>query len=131
MKRHFGTRVQVVKIPKSGGVVDLDHAYRDRIQRYQIHDYFYGQRLEAPTGLGSSSGSGSGVGGATGTSSAAAAVAASLTLGGEDLMDLSLSPLSNVISMDDLTVYRIGGGKYLFIRFSSFRSHSHHHYAIH
>ena len=112
MKRHFGTRVQVVKIPKSGGTVELDHGYRERIQRSQIQSYFYGQRLEAPGGVAASGESGTTRAGGSG-SGTAAAITASLTLGGEDLVDLSLSPLSNVISMDDLTIYRIGGGEYL------------------
>lgn len=34
----------------------------------------------------------------------------SVTIGGEDFSDLTLSPSSTVIGFDDLTIYRIGGG---------------------
>jgi len=33
MQRLFGNRFTVVKIPKSGGVVELDHGYRERVHK--------------------------------------------------------------------------------------------------
>jgi len=39
MQRLYGSHLIVVKIPKSGGVVELDHSYRERIYSYQLHNY--------------------------------------------------------------------------------------------
>ncbi|KAA1469407.1 hypothetical protein DENSPDRAFT_835025 [Dentipellis sp. KUC8613] len=87
MQRTYGNRITVVKIPKSGGVVELDQPYRTRIQTYQLHTYMYGQPLTPPPGPG---------------------VDPSATAGGEAAMDVHLAPSSSVVSFDDLTVYRIG-----------------------
>jgi len=84
MQRTYGNRLSVIKIPKSGGVVELDHSYRERVHNYQLRTYMYGQIIEAPPGISSA------------------------TLGGETMTDLVLSPSSMVISFDDLTIYRIG-----------------------
>jgi len=84
MQRLYGTHLSVVKIPKSGGVVELDHGYRERVHNYQLHTYMYGQIIEAPAGISAA------------------------TLGGEALTDLVLSPSSTVINFDDLSIYRIG-----------------------
>ncbi|PCH37779.1 hypothetical protein WOLCODRAFT_135845 [Wolfiporia cocos MD-104 SS10] len=88
MQRTYGSRVVVVKIPKSGGVVELDAGYRERIRRYQLHNYMYGRVLEPPSGL---------------------AVNTYLQ-GGEQTPELSLNlaPQSTVVSFGDLTIYRIG-----------------------
>ncbi|TDL25011.1 Clp1-domain-containing protein [Rickenella mellea] len=85
MQRLFGSTMSVVKIPKSGGVVELDLGYRERVQRYQIHNYFYGQHFDMPSDV------------------------TSATLGGEALTDLHLSPLSTTLNFSDITIYRIGG----------------------
>ncbi|KAF8463804.1 Pre-mRNA cleavage complex II protein Clp1-domain-containing protein [Gautieria morchelliformis] len=84
MRREFGDSLAVVKIPKSGGVVELDYAYRARVHGLQLHSYLYGQSLPLPPGVSSA------------------------TLGGEALEELSLSPHSLVIEFSDLTIYRIG-----------------------
>lgn len=84
MQRTYASRLTVVKIPKSGGVVELEHAYRERVHDYQIHTYLYGQRILAPAGI------------------------ACATVGGEPLTDLVLSPSSTVINFDDLSIFRIG-----------------------
>ncbi|GAA96735.1 uncharacterized protein L969DRAFT_54405 [Mixia osmundae IAM 14324] len=34
--------VKVLRVPKSGGVSDIDNAYRRRLRAKQIHSYFYG-----------------------------------------------------------------------------------------
>ncbi|KZS88377.1 Clp1-domain-containing protein [Sistotremastrum niveocremeum HHB9708] len=78
------SNILVLKIPKSGGVVEIDQAYRDRIIDYQLRFYFYGSNLVLPPTVSASS------------------------LGGEALVDLSLAPHSLVISFDDITIYRIG-----------------------
>ncbi|KAF9469333.1 Pre-mRNA cleavage complex II protein Clp1-domain-containing protein [Collybia nuda] len=84
MQRTYGAHLTVVKIPKSGGVVELDHGYRERVHNYQLHTYMYGQIIQAPPGISSA------------------------TLGGEALTDLVLSPSSTVINFDDLSIFRIG-----------------------
>jgi len=84
MQRTYASQLTVVKIPKSGGVVELDHLYRERVHNYQLHTYFYGQIIPPPAGISSAS------------------------LGGETLSDLVLSPSSTVINFDDLSIFRIG-----------------------
>jgi polyribonucleotide 5'-hydroxyl-kinase len=84
-------KVTVLKIPRSPGVVELDSAYRDRVQGYQLKNYFFGSPLQLPEELASQP-------------------LNSLNLGGEAAMDLTLSPHSSVISFDDLHIYRIGQG---------------------
>jgi len=92
MQRLFGSsassrNILVLKIPKSGGVVELDHAYRQRVHAYQQRAYFYGHSVQLPRNL-----------------SATAA-----TLGGEASLELGLSPYSSVVGFDDITIYRVGG----------------------
>ncbi|KAG5645598.1 Cleavage polyadenylation factor subunit clp1 [Asterophora parasitica] len=84
MQRTYGSQLTVVKIPKSGGVVELDHTYRERIHNYQLHTYMYGQIIPPPPGI------------------------TQATVGGEALTELTLAPSSTVISFDDLTIFRIG-----------------------
>ncbi|KAF8809060.1 hypothetical protein BYT27DRAFT_7095233 [Phlegmacium glaucopus] len=84
MQRLYGSHLIVVKIPKSGGVVEVDHSYRERIHNYQLHNYMYGQVIQPPTGITNG------------------------TLGGESLSDFVLSPSSTVINFGDLQIYRIG-----------------------
>ncbi|KAF9532167.1 Clp1-domain-containing protein [Crepidotus variabilis] len=84
MQRSYGANLMVVKIPKSGGVVELDSSYRDRVTNYQLHAYFYGQVIKPPAGITNGS------------------------LGGESLTDLVLSPSSTVINFNDIIIYRIG-----------------------
>jgi len=84
MQRLYGSHLIVVKIPKSGGVVEVDHGYRERIHNYQLHNYMYGQVIQPPPGITHG------------------------TLGGESLTDFVLSPSSTVINFGDLQIYRIG-----------------------
>ncbi|KIJ69109.1 hypothetical protein HYDPIDRAFT_172583 [Hydnomerulius pinastri MD-312] len=84
MHRQYGSRLTVVKIPKSGGVVELDHSYRQRVRDYQLHAYMYGQTIDPPPGISSA------------------------IVGGEAATDLILSPSSTIIKFGDLTIYRIG-----------------------
>jgi len=84
----YPPKIQIIKIPKSGGVSDLDMAYRDRIQSYQLRHYFYGTPLKLPPSL--------------------AAHADELQFGGEASKDLTLTPYSTVLSFDDIKIYRIG-----------------------
>lgn len=86
MQRAYGDRMTVVKIPKSGGVVELDASYRHRVHTYQMHHYMYGPPLVPPPGV------------PYGTASA----------GGETALDMHLAPSSSVIGFDELTIYRIG-----------------------
>ncbi|CAA7271464.1 unnamed protein product [Cyclocybe aegerita] len=84
MQRAYGSLLTVVKIPKSGGVVEVDPSYRERVVSYQLHSYMYGQVIKPPSGITNGS------------------------LGGESLSDLVLSPSSTVINFGDLQIYRIG-----------------------
>lgn len=86
----YPRKIQIIKIPKSGGVSDLDMAYRDRIQSYQLRHYFYGTPLKLPPSL--------------------VAHADELQFGGEASKDLTLTPYSTVLSFDDIKIYRIGQG---------------------
>ncbi|TFK76189.1 Clp1-domain-containing protein [Pluteus cervinus] len=86
MQRTYGARITVVKIPKSGGVVELEHHYRERIRNNQFYSYMYGHIIKPPAGI------------------------TNATLGGETLDDFILSPSSTVISFSDLTIYRVGAG---------------------
>ncbi|KAH9966846.1 Pre-mRNA cleavage complex II protein Clp1-domain-containing protein [Russula dissimulans] len=83
MQRTYGHRMTVVKIPKSGGVVELDVQYRQRIHAQQLHTYFYGQVIAAPRGL-------------------------SATAIGEADFDGRLAPSSSVIPFGELSFLRIG-----------------------
>ena len=113
MQRLFGTytstnpNITIVKIPKSGGVglcsspprfviltmivqvVEIDHAYRERLHAHQLRTYFYGTTLFLPKNM----------------------TEASANLGGEASTELTLSPYSSAISFDDILIYRIGGGE--------------------
>ncbi|KAF4603725.1 Cleavage polyadenylation factor subunit clp1 [Pleurotus pulmonarius] len=84
LQRAYGSQLTVVKIPKSGGVVELDQSYRERVYNYQLHTYMYGQVLEPPPGVSSA------------------------TIGGEAPSDFILSPSSTVCKFEDLAIYRIG-----------------------
>ncbi|OJT03522.1 mRNA cleavage and polyadenylation factor CLP1 [Trametes pubescens] len=90
MQRTYGKRITVVKIPKSGGVVELDQLYRLRVHKYQLHNYFYGHLIEPPSGLTSKG----------------------YIQAGEQTPELTmhLSPSSMVVNFADLTIYRIGEG---------------------
>lgn len=76
-------------------VVELDHGYRERVHKYQLHTYMYGQKIDPPPGI------------------------TSAIVGGEAVADLVLSPSSCVIKFGDLTIYRIGAGR------QSFCTHQH------
>jgi len=91
MQRMFDQHrdISVVKIPKSGGVVELEYNYRERVHNYQIRSYFYGPKIDLPPGV------------------------TDATLGGEALSDLTLAPYSTVVSFTDLVIYRIGGAESL------------------
>ncbi|KAH9928548.1 Pre-mRNA cleavage complex II protein Clp1-domain-containing protein [Epithele typhae] len=88
MQRTYGKRLVVLKIPKSGGVVEHDSAYRERIHQYQLHNYFYGHIIDPPPGLPTKA----------------------FVQGGEQTPDLTLhlSPLSTSVNFGDVTMYRIG-----------------------
>ncbi|KAF9227794.1 hypothetical protein BS17DRAFT_774335 [Gyrodon lividus] len=84
MQRLYGSHLTVVKIPKSGGVVELDHSYRERARNYQLHVYMYGQKIDPPLDVSSA------------------------VVGGEVATELILSPSSTIMKFGDLNIYRIG-----------------------
>ena len=71
--------------------VDRDHAHRQRVRNHQIQNYMYGQKIEIPDRCDKGEGS--------------------YLFQHEPTADLSLAPSSTVVSFDDITIYRIGGGK--------------------
>lgn len=75
--------------------VDRDHAHRQRVRNHQIQNYMYGQKVEIPARCDNGEGS--------------------YLFQHEPTSDLSLAPSSTVVSFDDITIYRIGGGKISFI----------------
>ncbi|KAG9003471.1 Cleavage polyadenylation factor subunit clp1 [Tulasnella sp. JGI-2019a] len=81
---NYHRNVTVVKIPKSGGVVDLDYAYRTRILSHQTRSYFYGPSVHVPDWLDPSA------------------------IGGEASIDLNLSPYSMTVKFGDIKIFRIG-----------------------
>lgn len=87
MQRTYGSQLTVVKIPKSGGVVELDPSYRDRILNMQLHTYFYGESFTPPPGL---------------------KLRSNAVYGGEALSDLVLSPASTTVGFEELAVWQIG-----------------------
>ncbi|KAI0086409.1 Pre-mRNA cleavage complex II protein Clp1-domain-containing protein [Irpex rosettiformis] len=93
MQRTYAKHITVVKVPKSGGVVELDAPYRSRIHKYQMHSYFYGERFTLPPGM---------------PSLTSAPAAAGYLVGGEQIMDFTLAPSSFVVPFGDLTMWRIG-----------------------
>ncbi|KAI0072264.1 hypothetical protein K474DRAFT_1693123 [Panus rudis PR-1116 ss-1] len=93
MQRTYGNKLQVVKIPKSGGVVELDPPYRARVQKYQMHSYFYGSpRISPPEGMPPISMTNN----------------TTYLIGGEQNADMTLSPSSTIVNFGDLKIYRIG-----------------------
>ncbi|KXN91403.1 mRNA cleavage and polyadenylation factor CLP1 [Leucoagaricus sp. SymC.cos] len=86
MKKIYSKQLTVIKIPKSGGVVDLDTAFRERLHSHQIHTYMYGTNIKPPPGVPSSS----------------------ISIAGEPNSDLILSPASTTVTVGELSVFRIG-----------------------
>ncbi|KAI0705931.1 Pre-mRNA cleavage complex II protein Clp1-domain-containing protein [Cytidiella melzeri] len=93
MQRTYAKQISVVKVPKSGGVVELDALYRSRVHNYQMHSYFYGERFAPPPGM---------------PPLTSASATKGYLIGGEQIMDFTLAPSSFVIPFGDLTIWRIG-----------------------
>ncbi|WVF72692.1 mRNA cleavage and polyadenylation factor Clp1 [Kwoniella sp. CBS 6097] len=83
----------VLRIPKSGGVVDLDDNQRELVNNFQVRSYFYG---EPPLPPQIASGGGSAAGGGTGL------------VGKMVGLDGGLSPYSFQIGWETLIVLRVG-----------------------
>jgi polyribonucleotide 5'-hydroxyl-kinase len=75
-----------VLTPNEIQVVEVDQIYRDRIMHLQMRTYMYGFKLPVLPGLDVAE------------------------LGGEGLVDMTLSPHSAVVGFDDLRIIRIGEG---------------------
>lgn len=88
LQRMFGSSkgITVLKVPKSGGVVELDYPYHTRVLTSQIRAYFYGTPLYLPASMNP----------------------ATAQLGGEAATEMTLSPFSSTLDMRDLQIYRIG-----------------------
>lgn len=87
-----GSAPQIVKIPRSGGAVEVDEVYQQKLHDLQIRSYFYGMPLCRPRELSSEE------------SGAAAALGLDEPLGGVP----SLNPYSSTIPFDLLQIYRVG-----------------------
>ena len=96
MQRAYGNHLTVVKIPKSGGVVELDPLYRARVRKYQMHSYMYGERITPPVGMPPLS---------------ATQTLVRYLIGGEQSNDMALAPSSSVMSFGELSLWRIGEGQ--------------------
>ncbi|KAJ1308731.1 hypothetical protein OPQ81_004422 [Rhizoctonia solani] len=88
LQRIFGNSggITVLKVPKSGGVVEVDYAYHTRVISSQIRAYFYGTPLYLPPSMNP----------------------ATAQLGGEATTETTLSPFSVTLNAGDLQIYRIG-----------------------
>ncbi|QRW01531.1 mRNA cleavage and polyadenylation factor CLP1 [Ceratobasidium sp. AG-Ba] len=88
IQRMFGSsgNITILKVPKSGGVVELDYAYQSRVISSQIRAYFYGTPLYLPPSMN----------------------ATMAQLGGEAATDMTLSPFSTTLDANELRIYRIG-----------------------
>jgi polyribonucleotide 5'-hydroxyl-kinase len=77
----------VLRLPKSGGVVDLDEHYKQAIQAFQIRSYFYGEPSLPPT-------------------------LSNLAMVGGRVVGLAgqLTPYSFQIGWETLTIVRVGEG---------------------
>lgn len=98
---------QIVKMPKSGGAVELDDLYRQRLQDLQVRTYFYGLGALAAGAPSAAELEGQGDTAALG---AAAASALHILPGhAEPLGGLpTLNPYSTTIPLDLLEIYRVG-----------------------
>ncbi|EST05351.1 Pre-mRNA cleavage complex II Clp1 [Kalmanozyma brasiliensis GHG001] len=88
-KLFAGSGVNVIKLPKSGGVVELDETYRARLKALQVKTYFYG---------------GSSAGGNQDGMPRSVLPGHADPLGGVP----SLSPYSTTIPFDLLEIYKVG-----------------------
>lgn len=100
----YAPKPAVVKLPKSGGVVEPDEPALARLRSHQVRSYFYG---------GSSSKKGSadkeGASGVTTNASSTAIIDSKLPGSDEPLANLShLNPYSQTIPLDLLEIYRVG-----------------------
>ncbi|KAL5636849.1 hypothetical protein ACGC1H_000725 [Rhizoctonia solani] len=88
LQRIFGNSggITLLKVPKSGGVVEVDYAYHTRVIASQIRAYFYGTPLYLPPSMNP----------------------ATAQLGGEATTETTLSPFSVTLNAGDLQIYRIG-----------------------
>ncbi|EUC57845.1 mRNA cleavage and polyadenylation factor CLP1 [Rhizoctonia solani AG-3 Rhs1AP] len=88
LQRIFGNSggITLLKVPKSGGVVEVDYAYHTRVVASQIRAYFYGTPLYLPPSMNP----------------------ATAQLGGEATTETTLSPFSVTLNAGDLQIYRIG-----------------------
>lgn len=93
MTKMFAGKVNVIKLPKSGGVVELDDPYRSRLQALQIKTYFYGGSTSKSAGSAQEAGIPRQV-----------LPGHADPLGGVPL----LSPYSTTIPFDLLEVYKVG-----------------------
>ncbi|EKM82406.1 hypothetical protein AGABI1DRAFT_104404 [Agaricus bisporus var. burnettii JB137-S8] len=86
MKKLYSKQLTVIKVPKSGGVVDLDTSFRERVHSQQIHTYMYGTSIRPPSGISTNN----------------------VSVAGEPISDMILSPASTTMNLNELSIFRIG-----------------------
>ncbi|KAL9715439.1 Cleavage polyadenylation factor subunit clp1 [Leucoagaricus gongylophorus] len=86
MKKYYSQQLTVIKVPKSGGVVDLDNSFHERLHSHQIRTYMYGTNIRPPPGIPTNL----------------------ISVAGEPNNDLILSPASTTVSLNELSIFRIG-----------------------
>lgn len=95
--------IAVVKLPKSGGVVELDEIYRERLSASQVTEYFYGSgkpKAQKPAETSGNTESGEN----------------KIAMGFEEPVNgvPTLGPSSTSIPLDLLEIYKVGQGELTF-----------------
>jgi polyribonucleotide 5'-hydroxyl-kinase len=71
--------------------VDLDSSFRERVHGQQIHTYMYGTSIRPPSGISTNN----------------------VSVAGEPISDMILSPSSTTMNLNELSIFRIGTGEFL------------------
>lgn len=109
MTKLFGgenSGISIVRLPKSGGVVELESTFKQRLRSLQVRSYFYGGSRQSAAKNAPEDGDTQGVEQPLGKQDSIVAIAPSHkeALGGVPL----LNPYSTVIPFDLLEVYSVG-----------------------
>lgn len=72
-------------------VVEADAGFKDRTRTLQLHNYFYGHEMTLPPGV------------------------KNVSLGGEAQENATLAPSSSDIDTNELKIYRVGEGWWVFL----------------
>lgn len=70
--------------------MDLDTSFRERVHSQQIHTYMYGTSIRPPSGISTNN----------------------VSVAGEPISDMILSPASTTMNLNELSIFRIGTGRF-------------------